>query len=62
VRGPEQVLDVTTRRASETIWTLASPDVGQMLCNQLGWTQTQHASWLADTLIRTLLDDPEAAG
>ena len=53
-RGP---LRVTTRRASEIIWTLASPDVGRMLCDELGWTQTQHARWLTDTLTRTLLPD-----
>jgi AcrR family transcriptional regulator len=53
-RGP---LRVSTRRAGEIIWTLASPDVGRMLCDKLGWTQTQHARWLSDTLSRTLLPD-----
>jgi AcrR family transcriptional regulator len=53
-RGP---LRVSTRRAGEIIWTLASPDVGRMLCDELGWTQKQHASWLSDTLARTLLPD-----
>jgi AcrR family transcriptional regulator len=53
-RGP---LRVSTRRAGEIIWTLASPDVGRMLCDELGWTQTQHARWLSDTLLRTLLPD-----
>ena len=51
-RGP---LRVSTRRAGEIIWTLASPDVGRMLSDELGWTQTQHARWLSDTLARTLL-------
>ncbi len=53
-RGP---LRVSTRRAGEIIWTLASPDVGRMLCDELGWTQKQHARWLSDTLTRTLLPD-----
>lgn len=53
-RGP---LRVTTRRAGEIIWTLASPDVARMLCDELGWTQAQHARWLSDTLTRTLLPD-----
>jgi AcrR family transcriptional regulator len=53
-RGP---LRVTTRRAGEIIWTLASPDVARMLCDELGWTQAQHAQWLSDTLTRTLLPD-----
>jgi AcrR family transcriptional regulator len=52
-RGP---LRVRTRRAGEIIWALASPDVGRMLCDELGWTQAQHARWLADTLIQTLLE------
>jgi AcrR family transcriptional regulator len=53
-RGP---LRISTRRAGEIIWTLASPDVGRMLCDELGWTQTQHARWLSDALARTLLPD-----
>jgi AcrR family transcriptional regulator len=53
-RGP---LRVSTRQAGEIIWTLASPDVGRMLCDELGWSQTQHAHWLSDTLARTLLPD-----
>jgi AcrR family transcriptional regulator len=53
-RGP---LRVSTRRAGEIIWTLTSPDVARMLCDELGWSQARHASWLADSLIRTLLRD-----
>jgi len=53
-RGP---LRVTTRRAGEIIWALASPDMGRMLCDELGWTQAQHSRWLADTLIASLLPD-----
>ena len=55
-RGP---LRVSTRRAGEIMWALASPDVGRMLCDELGWTQKQHARWLSDTLARTLLADGE---
>lgn len=51
-RGP---LRVSTERAAEIIWALASPDVGRMLCDELGWTEAQHADWLADTLARSLL-------
>ncbi|MCU1451155.1 MAG: ttgR 2 [Acidimicrobiales bacterium] len=54
-------LRVSTKRAGEIIWALASPDVGRMLCDELGWTQTQHAQWLSDTLIRTLLPDKSPA-
>ena len=50
-------LRVTPRRAGEIIWALASPDVARMLCEEISWTEPQHARWLADTLIRTLLSD-----
>jgi AcrR family transcriptional regulator len=53
-RGP---LRVSTRKAGEIIWALTSPDVARMLCDELGWSQAQHATWLADTLARTLLPD-----
>jgi hypothetical protein len=51
-RGP---LRVSTRRAGEIIWAVASLDVARMFCDEIGWTESQHARWLADTLIRTLL-------
>jgi AcrR family transcriptional regulator len=50
-------LRVSARRAGEIIWALASPDVGRMLREEIGWTESQHARWLADTLTRTLLPD-----
>jgi AcrR family transcriptional regulator len=53
-RGP---LRVRVRRAGEIMWALASPDVGRMLCDELGWSQAQHADWLADALTRTLLPE-----
>jgi AcrR family transcriptional regulator len=53
-RGP---LRVSTKKAGEIIGTLASPDVARKLCDEFGWTQPQHARWLADTLTRTLLAD-----
>jgi len=54
-RGP---LRVPTKRAGEIIWALASPDVARMLCDELGWSEADHAGWLADTLARSLLPDP----
>ena len=57
-RGP---LRMSTRKAGEVIWALASPDVGRMLCEELGWSQRDHARWLADTLTRSLLPDGEVA-
>ena len=53
-RGP---LRMSTKRAGETIFAIVSPEVGRLLCDELGWTQKQHAGWVADTLKRTLLPD-----
>ena len=53
-RGP---LRMSVRKAGETIWTIVSPDVGRLLCDELGWSQKRHAEWVADTLKRTLLPD-----
>jgi AcrR family transcriptional regulator len=50
-------LRVSTRQAGQIIWALASLDVARMLCDELGWTESQHARWLSDTLVRTLLPD-----
>jgi AcrR family transcriptional regulator len=56
-RGP---LRVPTKRAGEVIWALASPDVARMLCDGLGWSEAEHARWLADALTRGLLPDRAA--
>ncbi len=53
-RGP---LRVSTKRAAEVIWAVTSPDVARMLCDELGWSEAEHANWLADTLTRSLLPD-----
>ena len=53
-RGP---LRVEVERAGEIMWALASPDVGRMVCDELGWSEAQHAEWLADALSRTLLPE-----
>ena len=48
---------MSTRKAGETIFAIASPDVGRQLCDELGWSQKQHAAWVADILKRALLPD-----
>jgi len=48
-------LRLPIRSAAQVVWTLASPDVGRMLCDVQGWTTDQYASWLEDTLVATLL-------
>ncbi len=42
-------------RAAQIVWTLASPDVGRMLCDVQGWTRDEYADWLGDTLVTSLL-------
>jgi hypothetical protein len=44
-RGP---LRVSTRQAGEFIWILASRTLPAVLCDEFGWTESQHARWLAD--------------
>jgi AcrR family transcriptional regulator len=53
-RGP---LRVDVERAGEIIWVLASPDVARLLKDLRGWSDQDYASWLADTLKRTILPD-----
>lgn len=49
-------LRVDTARAGEIIWALASPDVGRLLCDIRGWTEAEHAEWLEQAFVDTLLD------
>lgn len=42
-------------QASETIWTLTSPEVFRLLTVDRGWSIEQYNQWLADALIRLLL-------
>lgn len=51
-RGP---LRVDVERAGQIIWTLASPDVGRMLCDVQGWSEEEYAEWLAEMLAAALL-------
>ena len=53
-RGP---LRLSPRKAAETIFAIVSPDVGRVLCDELGYSQKQHAAWVADMLTRALLPD-----
>jgi AcrR family transcriptional regulator len=45
--------------AGETLWAVSSPDVARMLCDELGWSEAEHARWLADALTRSLLPDAQ---
>jgi hypothetical protein len=46
---------VDVDRAADIIFTLASPDVGRMLCDDRGWTTDDYANWLDRTLAAALL-------
>jgi hypothetical protein len=48
---------VSETEAAETLFAIASPDVGQLLCEELGWSRKKHAAWVADLLTRALLPD-----
>jgi AcrR family transcriptional regulator len=51
-RGP---LRMSESAAAETIFAITSPDVGRLLCEELGWSRKKHAAWVADMLKRALL-------
>jgi AcrR family transcriptional regulator len=53
-RGP---LRMNEGEAAETLYAIGSPDVGRLLCEELGWSRRQHAAWVADILKRTLLPE-----
>jgi AcrR family transcriptional regulator len=50
-------LRVTTERAGEIIWALASPDIARLFCDTRGWRDDEYAAWLEDSLVRILLPD-----
>ena len=41
--------------ATDTVWTLASPEVFLLLTRDLGWPKEKYVQWLAETLIKVLL-------
>jgi AcrR family transcriptional regulator len=55
-------LRMPRHRAAQVVWTLASPDVGRMLCDVQGWTTDEYAEWLEDALAATLLVRPMPGG
>ena len=47
--------NVDEEYATDTVWTLASPEVFLLLTRDLGWPKDKYAQWLTETLIRVLL-------
>ena len=41
--------------ATDTVWTLTSPEVFLLLTRDLGWSKEKYAQWLADMLTQVLL-------
>ncbi len=41
--------------ATDTVWTLTSPEVFLLLTRDRGWSKEKYAEWLADMLTRALL-------
>jgi len=53
-RGP---LRVSVDEAATTLFAIVSPDVGRLLCDELGWSREQHTAWVSDMLKRPLLPE-----
>jgi AcrR family transcriptional regulator len=52
VNGP---LRVPADEALETVWSLTSPELHQLLVRVRGWTRARYTEWLADSLTVMLL-------
>ncbi len=42
-------------RAAETLWSLTSPEMYNLLVRDRGWSQEEYAAWLGEILVQTLL-------
>lgn len=51
--------DLTPAEAADVLWLYTSADVYRLLVGTAGWTHERYAAWLAGTLARALLADPE---
>jgi AcrR family transcriptional regulator len=47
--------EVDLAYATNTVWTLTSPEVFLLLTEDRGWSKEKYAQWLADMLVRALL-------
>lgn len=48
-------LDAT--QATDMVWSIASPEVFQLLTSDRGWSKVRFSEWLGETLVRLLLPD-----
>jgi AcrR family transcriptional regulator len=51
--------EMDVSETASIIWTLTSPEVHRLLRDGCGWSHERFARWLEDTLVRTLLPDPQ---
>jgi AcrR family transcriptional regulator len=50
--------DLNVRQATDILWTLAHPDLWQLLVGARGWSAKRYEQWLADTSASQLLAEP----
>jgi len=48
-------LRVGRPQAADTVWALASPELHTFLTQTAGWSRKRYAAWLADTIMRALI-------
>ncbi|UWZ84166.1 TetR/AcrR family transcriptional regulator [Occallatibacter riparius] len=48
--------DLNSRMARDIFWTLTGSDIYRMLVRERGWSSQKYQNWLADTLVRSLLN------
>jgi AcrR family transcriptional regulator len=57
LRGAKRLRpDLSPRTARDILWTLTGGDIYRMLVRERGWSSEKYQDWLADTLVRSLLD------
>jgi AcrR family transcriptional regulator len=48
--------ELSSRMARDIFWTLTGSDIYRMLVRERGWSSQKYQDWLADTLVRSLLE------
>ncbi len=57
LRGAKRLRpELSYRTARDILWTLTGSDMYRMLVRERGWSSQKYQDWLADTLVRSLLD------
>ena len=54
--------ELSYRTARDILWTLTGGDMYRMLVRERGWSSQKYQDWLADTLVRSLLDSEKPPG